>query len=205
LNLGEQLLGALAMYGVPLLCGVTLIASVGPPLPITLLLIAAGSFADHGEMNLWAVIIGATLASVAGDNLGFAIGRWGGRRLAARISRWFGGEEKLANAEARAKKWGGGGIFLTRWLITPLGPFVNLVSGFAGYPWHRFLIWDVLGELLWVVLYVMMGDLFSHQVEALGSVTSSATWAAVALLVSCFIAWKLYRLRSNKPKAYSAS
>ncbi len=204
MNLGEQLLSALAMYGLPLLCGVTVVASVGLPLPISLLLIAAGSFADHGEMNVWAVIAVATLAAVAGDNLGFAIGRWGGRRLAARISRRIGGEERLEQAEAQARKWGGPGIFLTRWLITPLGPFVNLVSGFAGYPWPRFFIWDFLGELLWVVLYVMMGDVFSHQVEALGSVTSNATWAAIALLVSCFIAWKLYKFR-RRPKAYSTA
>jgi membrane protein DedA with SNARE-associated domain len=194
-NLGEQLLGALAMYGLPLLCAVTIVASVGVPLPISLLLIAAGSFADHGEMNAPAVIAFATLSAVAGDNLGFAIGRWGGRRLAARISRWMGSEEKLEHAEARIRHWGGPGIFLTRWLITPLGPFVNLVSGFAGCSWLRFLIWDFLGELLWVVLYVMVGNIFSHQVEALGSVSSSATWAAVALLVSFLIAWKLYQLR----------
>jgi len=193
MNLGEQLLAALVMYGLPLLCGATLVASVGAPLPISLLLIAAGSFADHGEMNVPAVIAVATLSAVAGDNFGFAIGRWGGRRLAARVSRWVGGEEKLESAEARARQWGGPGIFLTRWLITPLGPFVNLVSGFAGYPWWRFLLWDFLGELLWVVMYVMVGNVFSHQVEALGSISSNATWAAVALLVSCFIAWKLYQ------------
>ena len=87
---GEQLLSALALYGVPLLCGVTIIASVGAPLPISLLLIAAGSFADHGEMNVPAVVAFTTLAAVAGDNLGFAIGRWGGRRLATRISGWIG-------------------------------------------------------------------------------------------------------------------
>jgi membrane protein DedA with SNARE-associated domain len=194
-NLGEQLLGALAMYGLPLLCAVTIIASVGAPLPISLLLIAAGSFADHGEMNATMVIIFATLSAVAGDNLGFALGRWGGRRMAARVSRWVGSEDKVEQAEAHFGKWGGWGIFFTRWLLTPLGPIVNLVSGFAGYSWLRFLIWDAVGEFLWVSLYVMTGNVFSHQVEALGSVAGNATWAVVALLVSGFIAWKLYQLR----------
>jgi hypothetical protein len=41
----------------------------------------------------------------------------------------------------------------------------------------------------------MTGNVFSHQVEALGSVAGNATWAVVALLVSGFIAWKLYQLR----------
>jgi membrane protein DedA with SNARE-associated domain len=112
MNLGDQLLGGLAMYGLPLLCGVTIVASAGAPLPISLLLIAAGSFADHREMNAVAVIACATLSAVAGDNLGFALGRWGGRRLAARISRWVGGEQRLEQAEEHARHWGCPGIFL---------------------------------------------------------------------------------------------
>jgi membrane protein DedA with SNARE-associated domain len=115
--------------------------------------------------------------------------------MAARVSRWVGSEDKVEQAEAHFGKWGGWGIFFTRWLLTPLGPIVNLVSGFAGYSWLRFLIWDAVGEFLWVSLYVMTGNVFSHQVEALGSVAGNATWAVVALLVSGFIAWKLYQLR----------
>ena len=54
--------------------------------------------------------------------------------------------DRLEQAEARLRKWGGPGIFFTRWLVTPLGPAVNLISGFAGYSWLRFLIWDFLGN-----------------------------------------------------------
>jgi membrane protein DedA with SNARE-associated domain len=63
-------------------------------------------------MNAVTVIACATLSAVAGDNLGFALGRWGGRRLAARISRWVGGEQRLEQAEEHARHWGCPGIFL---------------------------------------------------------------------------------------------
>lgn len=191
MNLSEQLLGMLVLYGVPLLCAVTFISSAGAPLPVSLLLIAAGSFTDHGEMNAVSVITFATVGAVLGDQAGFALGRWGGHRLARRVSRWAGSEERLESAEAHARRWGGLGIFLTRWLITPLGPCVNLVSGFAGYPWPRFLLWDVLGEFLWVVLYVELGQIFSHQVQDLSALLGNATWALLALLAAGFMMWRL--------------
>ncbi len=188
---GEQLLSALSSYGVPLLCVVTFVSSAGIPLPVSLLLIAAGSFADHGEMNAFTVIACATAAAVAGDHVGFAVGRWGDRRLAKKISSWIGGEERLKQAETHARKWGGLGVFLTRWLLTPLGPCINLISGFAGYPWPRFMLWDVLGELLWVVLYVTLGQVFSHRVQTLDSAMGNASWSILALGVAALLGWKL--------------
>ena len=193
MSVSEQLLGDLATYGMPLLFGVTVVSCAGVPLPTSLLLIAAGSFADHGEMNGAAVIAVASLGAVIGDSIGYGVGRWGDRALADRVSRWIGGEDRLAQAEAHAQRWGGLGIFITRWLATPLGPFINLASGFAGYPWHRFLLWNVLGEVLWVALYVGLGEIFSHRVLALSSLLGDVTWAVLALIAALALAWKLLR------------
>ncbi len=193
MSISEQLLGDLALYGLPLLFGVTVVSCAGVPLPTSLLLIAAGSFADHGEMNGTAVIAVASLGAVLGDHIGYVVGRWGDRALADRISHWVGGEDRLTQAEAHARRWGGWGIFLTRWLITPLGPFINLASGFTSYPWHRFLLWDVVGEVLWVAVYVGLGEIFSHRVQALSSLLGNLTWAVLALIAAIALAWKLLR------------
>ncbi len=74
----DQLLAALSQYGLPMLFGVTAIAAVGVPLPISLMLVAAGSFVELGEMKLWQVIVVAGGAAVLGDQVGYALGRWGG-------------------------------------------------------------------------------------------------------------------------------
>src|SRR5882724_5579280 len=123
-------------------------------MPASLMLVAAGSFAHFGEMKLWQVIAVASGGSVLGDQIGYGLGRWGGR-YAETLSGKLGAEEKLKSAEQFAKRWGGAGIFFSRWLVTPLGPWLNLTSGMAAYSWPRFVFWDVLGEVTWVVLYVM--------------------------------------------------
>ena len=189
----DQLLAALLVYGVPLLFAVIAIAAVGVPFPVSLTLVAAGSFAKQGEMSLLPVIVAGSLAAILGDQIGYGLSRWGGRRLIDRITRRLGGAEKIKKAEALSKKWGGPGIFFSRWLITQLGPWLNVTSGIAGYPWRRFIFWDVLGEVLWVVLYVMLGYIFSDRVQYIAEILGNLAWAILALIVAIILGWKLFR------------
>src|SRR5437667_158290 len=203
MNLSEQLLAALSIYGLPLLFGVIMVSSIGIPFPISLLLVAAGSFVEQGDMKFWQVILLASAGAIAGDQIGYAIGRWGGRRFAYKASGWFkGGEFSLRRAESAARKWEGLGVFLSRWLVTPLGPWLNLTSGFTEYPWHRFLLWDALGEILWVLIYVGIGRIFSDRVQAMSEVLGNLAWVIIGLLGVMFFGWKLwssYR-SAKKPK-----
>lgn len=193
MNITDQLLGALSQYGLPVLFFVIMIAAAGVPLPISMMLVAAGSFVELGEMKLWQVIVVASAGAVIGDQIGYALGRWGGHRVIARIKRRKNGTERIAQSEAFAKRWGAAGIFFTRWLVTPLGPWLNLTSGMAGYPWTRFLLWDVLGEVLWVVLYVMLGKFFSGRVQELVEILGNLAWVIVGLIVAAILGWKLIR------------
>ena len=193
MSISDQLLAALLVYGVPLLFAVIMIAAIGFPFPVSLTLVAAGSFAEQGEMKLLPVIIAASLAAILGDQIGYGLSRWGGRRLINRLTRRLGGEEKIKKAEALTKKWGGPGIFFSRWLVTELGPWLNVTSGVAGYPWRRFIFWDVLGEVLWVVLYVMLGYLFSDRVQYIAEILGNLAWAILALIVATILGWKVFR------------
>ena len=177
----------------PLLFAVIAISAVGVPFPVSLTLVAAGSFAKQGEMRLVPVIVAGSLAAILGDQIGYGLSRWGGRRLIDRVTRRLGGAEKIMKAEALSRKWGGPGIFFSRWLITELGPWLNVTSGIAGYPWRRFVFWDVLGEVLWVVLYVMLGYMFSDKVQYIAEILGNLAWAILALIVAIILGWKLFR------------
>jgi len=189
--MNDRLLSAVSLYGSPALFLVVAIAAVGAPLPITLLLIVAGSMVAQGAMNLWWVIGAASLGSILGDQAGYAIGRWGGQAAVGKLSRWFGKGVDLQAVEAKARKWGGPGIFFTRWLISPLGPWINLASGTAAYPWRQFLFWDALGETTGAVIYISVGRIFSDRVMAMDAMLGDATWAIAALLAAVVLGFQL--------------
>lgn len=200
MSITDQVLAALLLYGLPVLFAVILICSVGVPFPISLMLVAAGSFVEQGEMKLWQVIAVASAGAVLGDQIGYGLSRWGGRRLIGRISRRIGAEAKIKQAEAWTKRWSGAGIFLSRWLVTAFGPWVNIASGMAAYPWRRFLLWDVLGEVLWVTIYVGIGYAFSNRVQTIAEILGNLTWVIIGLIVALILGWQLVRYVHPKPE-----
>jgi membrane protein DedA with SNARE-associated domain len=105
----------------------------------------------------------------------------------------LGGPARIAKAEEHARRWGGLGVFLSRWLVTPLGSLINFTSGIAEYPWPRFLMWDVLGETLGAVLYIVLGWIFSDRVMELDAALGDFSWMILALLATLLLAWMLWR------------
>lgn len=183
----DQLLSLLSLYGIPALFGILAVSSAGVPFPITLLLIVAGSFVSQGQMKLWEVITFGIAGAVTGDQIGYFIGRWGGRELVERFTKRIGVQGGLHRAEAYNNRWGGLAVFFSRWLATPLGPWVNFASGISGYSWPRFALWDLLGEIIWVVLYVYLGKYFSDRVQSLADIMGNLTWAIAGLVVSIIL------------------
>jgi membrane-associated protein len=189
-------------YGLAVLFVSLLVAAFGVPFPGTLLLVATGSLVSQGELALWSVIAVALAAAVTGDQAGYAVGRWGGDALVSRIEARDRGH--LRQARAFAERWGAPGIFFTRWLVGPLGPWVNLSSGMTAYPWPRFLVWDIAGEVLWVVLYVCAGKVFSDRITAIAELSSNLAWALVGLIVASALGWWLRRtLRHTRGRSVS--
>lgn len=185
------LLSAIANYGASALFVAILLASIGVPLPATFLLVAAGSFVTQGEMQFWSVITAGLAGAVIGDHLGYGVGRFAGSAVIKRVSRRFRAEGMIDQAESTMQKWGGVGIFLTRWLITAVGPYVNLTSGLMNYHLLHFSLWDVIGETLWVLGYVSIGTFFSTQLATISDALGDLTWVAVGVGVIALIGYKL--------------
>lgn len=200
MNINDQLLAALGLYGLPVLSSLIFFTSLGIPLPATFALVVAGSFVELGDMNLWWVVALGAVAAIIGDQAAYAIGRWGGHRLSQRFTRWFGGAKQLDRAENTVNRWGWAGIFFSRWLVTPLSPWVNYTSGITGYPYHRFLLWDVSGEVLWVILYVLAGMQFSDRVQALMETLGSLAWVEIGLIAAAIFGWLLFKNLRNSRK-----
>jgi membrane-associated protein len=190
--MSEQVLAALARYGLPALFVVVVIAAIGVPLPVTLLLIVTGSLAAQGVINIWWAIAVAAVGASAGDQIGYAIGHWGGKALVNKLAGMLGKADGLKQLETKAARLGAAGIFFSRWLVTPLGPWVNFASGIANYSWLRFSVWDFLGETLCAALYICVGLAFSDRVQAVADVLGNLTWAAVGVVIAALLGWKLF-------------
>ena len=199
MSVSDYLLSELGIYGLPLLFGVLVVGCAGLPLPASFLLLAAGSFVAQDELRLWPVLGLASAGAIIGDNIGYALGRWGGRRMSTWLPKLFA-KDRLSKTEKWLKRWGGSGIFFSRWLLTPLGPVVNITSGLTHYSWPRFLLYCATGEVLWVFVYVLLGKLFSGQVQAMSEFFGDFTWVMVGLLVVSALGWSLFNFFRSSPE-----
>lgn len=179
----ETLLGLVPQYGLWLIGVTTFLSCLALPVPSSLMMLTAGGFAAAGDLTLWQVAAAALGGAILGDQTGFQIGRMGGERLLARLSRDPRHGRILDRAIEVVRQRASIGVFLTRWLFSPLGPYANFAGGAIGFDWRRFTLAAALGEAVWVVLYVGTGYVFTGNLEAasdmLGSVIGLLAAGAV--------------------------
>lgn len=193
----DELMSAIATYGPAALAVALAINCFGLPFPTSLLMLANGALAKDGDADLATLAVAGIVGAVAGDQAGYWLARLGGGAIAARLAGRIGAAGALAKAEAFSKRWGVAGVFATRWLLSPLGPYVNLAAGAARMPWLAFTLPDLAGEALWVVLYLSLGWVFADSVAAVSEILGNATWFLAAGLVTAAIGIALYRTRRN--------
>lgn len=181
----DWLLALIPVWGLWLLAATTLASCLALPIPASLLMLTAGGFAAAGDLVLWQTMAAAVAGAVAGDQIGYAAGRAGGRRLLAAVGRDGTRAVALQKAAGLMAARGGLAVFLTRWLFSPLGPWVNLTAGGLGFSWTRFTLWGVAGEAVWCGLYTGLGHVFGNNIQAAsalaGSVLGFLAAGAVAL------------------------
>ncbi|MEX0955801.1 MAG: DedA family protein [Rhizobiaceae bacterium] len=191
--MSAELLDLFAVYGLSAVFLILALGQFGAPLPTSILLMTLGALLVEGGISPTEAFLWSICGAVLGDQLGFAVGRFGGQRLRDYVSDRPKLSERLAKAEAYSARWGAPGVFLTRWLFSPLGPMVNLVSGLAGLRWPVFLFWDVAGEAIWVGGYLAIGYAFSSSISAIADVIANAAWLLAALAVTVVLGWRVLK------------
>jgi membrane protein DedA with SNARE-associated domain len=147
----------LTSYGYLAVFGFLFIESFGAPVPGQTMLMAAGVFAGAGRLNVVGVAVLGFLAAVAGDNVGYLIGHFGGRRLVLRFGRYvFVTEKRLSKAEDFFRRNGSKIVGVARF-VDGLRQLNGVVAGIAGMPWRRFLAFNALGAAAWVTVWTSFG------------------------------------------------
>ena len=143
-------------YGYWALFGAILLENFGLPVPGETLLIASALLASQGKMHIVPLLVTACIAAITGDNIGYAIGRFGGRRLVFRYGRYvFITEERLQKAEGFFRRYGGAVVVMARFFAV-LRQLNGIVAGTAKMRWYRFLLYNILGAALWVTFWGML-------------------------------------------------
>jgi membrane protein DedA with SNARE-associated domain len=178
--------------------GFLVLEDFGVPVPGETILIAASIYAGVGRLNVVVVAMAGFLAAVVGDNIGFAIGHFGGRALALRWGKYvFLTSERLDKAEDFFDRHGGKVIVVARF-IEGLRQANGIVAGISGMHWRRFVLFNMIGAALWVGVWVSLGYLAgNHIVAAYGQITRYSLYVLIALgvVLVAFIARHLLRRR----------
>src|SRR6266705_1125600 len=178
-------------YGVWAIGLLIMLEDFGIPVPGETILIAGAIYAGAGRLNIVAVGVVGLIAAIIGDNIGFAIGHFGGRALALRWGRYvFLTGVRLDSTERFFDRHGGKVIVIARF-IGGLRQANGIIAGIVGMRWLRFLAFNALGAALWVGTWTAVGYLAGNHSQAIYTqanrdvlyLLAAAALAIVALIV----------------------
>ncbi|MFB7270917.1 DedA family protein [Streptomyces sp. NPDC056244] len=153
----EQLAPLLDQYGYLAVGVLVFVEDFGVPAPGETILIVAALYAGAGKLNIVAVALIALVAAIAGDNIGYLIGRTGGQAFVRRWGRYIGlTPKRFRRAEDFFTRHGGKVVTFARF-VDGLRQVNGIIAGTTGMPWRRFLAFNALGAALWVALWTTLG------------------------------------------------
>lgn len=163
--------------------------NAGLPLPGETVLLYASflAYSEHRLHIAWIIVFGVC-ACTLGDNVGYWIGRRGGRPLIERHRRWFHvSEETLRRGERLFERHGAAAIFWARFIFG-MRIIAGPLAGVLEMPWRRFLLFNFLGAAVWVTAVATVGFVFGSQFERVLEVFEQVNYVVLAVVAVVAIA-----------------
>lgn len=195
--------GALVDYGYTIVFLAICIESMGVPFPgETMLLIASAYAANTHHLSIVGVIASAAGGAIFGDSLGYWIGREGGRKLIRHYGKFVGlTDERYQKAQDYLKKHGGKAVFFGRF-VSIARTWIAVLVGAHHLNYVQFLIYNILGGIVWATLYGSLGYLFGENLPLLER-WIKGVGMVVTLLVVLGIVYLLYLRKKRKKRLES--
>jgi membrane protein DedA with SNARE-associated domain len=193
-------------FGYLAVAGLVLVEDIGVPVPGETILILAAVYGGAGRLNIAFVALLGFCGATLGDNLGFAAGHFGGRRVVERYGHYmFLTTERLEKATHFFDRHGGKIIIVARFL-EGLRQANGLIAGTSGMRWSAFLVFNAIGAALWVVVWTSVGYLSGSHIDPIyNDAVHCGTYLAIALggLLLAFIARRI--LTVNRARGHNAT
>ena len=181
--------------------GLIFLEDFGVPVPGETVLIIAAVYAGTGRLSVWLVALIGFLAAVLGDNVGFAIGHFGGRPLAERYGKYiFLTPERLDKTASFFDRHGGKVIVIARF-VEGLRQANGIIAGISGMHWAKFVPFNMLGAALWVAVWVSVGYFSGSHINSIyHTVTRYQAYFAigVGLVILALIVRHLMHMRKAR-------
>jgi membrane protein DedA with SNARE-associated domain len=196
-------------YGYIAVGGFITLEDFGIPVPGETILIAAAVYAGAGRLNVIGVWVVAVLAAIIGDNIGYAIGYFGGRALVLRFGKYVHlTSQRLDRAEGFFDRYGGLVVAGARF-IEGLRQLNGIVAGTIRMHWLKFLAFNALGAALWVTAWTAIGYLAGGHITVIyKTITRYSLYFLIALVVvvaALIIRHVIRRRRRTADKTSDAS
>ena len=182
--------------GYPLLAVFVAVESLGVPVPGETAVIFAGLGAASGRLSIVLVIVIASAAAIVGDNVGFAIGRRGGRWLLERPGRFERERRRVLEVgDPFFKRHGGKAVFLGRW-IAGLRVWASWLAGASDMHWLVFLAYNAAGGIAWATSVSLAAYYGGKSVEHVFSQIGLYGIPVALVLFVVFVLWWRHRRRA---------
>lgn len=189
-----------ARYGYWTIAFALALENAGVPVPgETVLLFASFLAYSQHQMQLPYIILIGTLAAATGDNIGYGLGRWGGRWLLNRYrSVLHLHSESIDRGERLFDRYGPVAVFLARFIFG-MRVIAGPLAGVLRMHWARFAVFNVLGAATWVTTVSLLGYTFGkHWDQLLPLFQKVNILLAVALALAVIALWWRYRRQGGK-------
>ncbi len=189
----ETILSLLAEYGYLIVFFGVMVESAGVPIPGETIVVASGILAQQGRLDLGDAILFSILGAVVGDQIGYWVGREGGRPFVLKWGRYvLITPERLARAEGFFARHGGKAVFLARF-FAGLRVFGALVAGISRMHWRTFFFYNALGGATWATTFVLVGYLLGGSLDLVEKWMGRATTLLLILLAAGVLLYLTYR------------
>lgn len=186
-----------AHLGYLILFGLIGAESSGLPVPGESALIAAGVLAHDGQLDIALVIVVAAIAAIVGDNLGYLIGRTGGRRLLEHPGFMETHRRRIIEkGEPFFARHGPKAVFLGRW-VAGLRIAAAWLAGINRMPWPIFLFWNALGAIAWAASVGLLAYYLGATAERVSKLVGVSGVALALLAAIGYLAWRRRRRRAE--------
>jgi len=185
--------------GYPLLFVIVMSESSGIPVPGETALITAAVLASQGKLQIELVIPLAAAGAIVGDNIGYLIGRKGGRWILERPGAFRRQRhEVLRIGEPFFERHGPKAVYFGRFLLG-LRVWASWLAGATRMHWRSFVIWNALGGISWATLVGVVAYLLGH--SAGNAIETFGLYGLAALLLAVISTVVLHRRHRRRTSA----